>query len=129
MVKDGKIGKLKLRNWSQKMKDLAGVISAALVIGGALIGGGRWLLTEINASTNARVDALEQKIDATNESNKMAIYRLELLSLIQTDPDNVVEIERVGKDYFSAGGDYYMSSVFSRWAQEHGADATFVIRH
>ena len=119
----------KLKNIAQKIKESAALISAVIVIGSALFGGAKWIISEVSASTNSRIDSLEEKMDKTNSENKMAIARLELLNLIQTDPENVVEIERVGKDYFSAGGDYYMSSVFSRWAQEHGADATFVIGH
>lgn len=120
---------IKLKTVAQKIKDSAALISAIIVIGSALFGVAKWIISEVSASTNSRIAALEDKMDKTTQENKMAIARLELLNLIQTDPDNVVEIERVGKDYFSAGGDYYMSSVFSRWAQEHGADATFVIGH
>ena len=115
-------------NIPQKAKDIAAFTSAVIVIGGALIGTGKWLLTEINASTNARVDALEEKIDDNQEENKLAILRLELITLMESDPTNVVEIEKVAKTYFGNGGDWYMTSLYSRYAKEYGADTSFVVK-
>lgn len=120
---------MKFKDAPKKVQDTATFIGAVIAIGTALVGAGRWIVSEVNASTNARMDAIEQKIDDNQKNNNLAIMRLELMNLMQTDPENVVEIERVGRDYFSAGGDYYMSGLFSKWAQTHGADATFVIAH
>lgn len=119
--------KLSPKNWSQKVKDAAAFISAVIVIGGALIGAGRWIVKEVNASTNARVDSLEQKIDGNQKENKLSILRLELITLMESDPTNVVEIEKVAKAYFGSGGDWYMTSLYSRYAKEYGADTSFVV--
>ena len=127
MTKEKK--QLRLKDAPQKVKDIAAFISAMIVIGGALIGGGKWLLTEINASTNARVDALEKKIDDNQKENKLAVTRLELSSLIQSDPTNVVEIEKLGRYYFTElGGDRWMSSVYSNWCKEYGGDPSIVVK-
>lgn len=124
-----KDNKLKIRNWPQKVKDASALISAIIVIGGALIGGGKWLLSEINASTNARVDALESKIDDNYTKDELATTRLELMILMEHDPENTIEIEKLARHYFSdLQGNSYLTSVFSKWCKEHGANCEIVLK-
>lgn len=121
--------KFKIKNFSQKVKDVSAFISAVLVIIGALIGCGSWLIKEITASTNSRVDTLEQKIDDNYTKDELAITRLELMALMEHDPDNVIEIEKLARHYFSdLQGNSYLTSVFSRWCKEHGANCEIVIK-
>lgn len=127
MVKE--IKRMKLRNWPQKVKDLAAFISATIAIGAALIGGGKWLITEITASTNARVDTLEAKIDDNYTKDELATTRLELMVLMEHDPTNVIEIEKLARHYFSdLNGNSYLTSVFSRWCRDHGANCEIVLK-
>lgn len=120
--------KFKLKNVSQKVKDIAAFISAVLVIVTAFIGAGHWIVKEVTASTNDRIDALEEKIENNDKESKLAILRLELITLMESDPTNVVEIEKVAKSYFGNGGDWYMTSLYSRYAKEYGADTSFVVK-
>lgn len=121
--------KSKIKNFSQKVKDVSAFISAVLVIIGALIGCGSWLIREITASTNSRVDTLEQKIDDNYTKDELATTRLELMVLMEHDPDNVIEIEKLARHYFSdLQGNSYLTSVFSRWCKEHGANCEIVIK-
>lgn len=121
--------KLSIKNWPQKAKDLSALISAIIVIGGALIAGGKWLVSEINASTNARVDTLEEKIDDNYTKDELATTRLELMVLMEHDPDNTIEIEKLAKHYFSdLNGNSYLTSVFSRWCHEHNANCEIVLK-
>lgn len=121
--------KLKLKNWPQKVKDTAALLSAIIAIGAALVAGGKWLVTEINSSTNARVDTLEEKIDDNYTKDELATTRLELMVLMEHDPDNVIEIEKLAKHYFSdLNGNSYLTSVFSRWCREHGANCEIVLK-
>lgn len=120
--------KLNPKNWSQKVKDIAAFISAVIVIGGALIGAGKWLSAEINASTNARVDALEEKIGNNHTQQELATTRLELMVLMEHDPDNVVEIEKLARHYFlDLKGNMYMTSVFSKWCAAHGLNCAEIV--
>lgn len=112
---------------AQRIKDSASLISAVLVIGGALVGAGNWIIKEVSATTNERIDALEAKIDGNQSKNELATTRVELIMLIEHDPNNVVEIEKVAKSYFSNGGDWYMTSLYSQYAKEYGADTSFVV--
>lgn len=121
--------KNKPKKWPQKIKDLSALISAIIVVGGALIGGGKWLLSEINASTNARVDALESKIDDNNARDELATTRLELMILMEHDPDNTIEIEKLAKHYFGdLNGNSYLTSIFSKWCRKHGANCEIVLK-
>lgn len=113
----------------QKIKDFAGLISAVLVISGALVGAGHWIVKEVSASTNERIDALESKIDSNQDENKRAVTRLELLTLIDTTPENTAEIERVARYYFQTlKGDWYLTSLYSTWCREYGGDASIVVK-
>lgn len=124
-----KTEKLKLKNWPQKVKDAAALLSAIIAIGAALAAGGKWLITEINSSTNARVDTLEEKIDDNYTKDELATTRLELMVLMEHDPDNVIEIEKLARHYFSdLKGNSYLTSVFSRWCREHGANCEIVLK-
>lgn len=77
-----------------------------------------------------QIKELRTEMEKGQAEDRLAITRLELLSMMSHDGDNVVEIERLGKKYFSElKGDFYMTGVFSNWADEHNADKTFVIQH
>lgn len=124
-----KQSKLSIKNWPQKVKDFSALISATIVIGGALVAGAKWLVSEINASTNARVDTLESKIDDNYTKNELATTRLELMVLMEHDPENTIEIEKLARHYFSdLKGNSYLTSVFSRWCREYDADCEIVLK-
>jgi len=106
----------------ESVKSVAELVSAVIVIGGALIGAGQWIVHEINLSTNARMDKIEDKIDDNQNENKLAIMRLELMNLIQNTPDNVIEIEKYAKEYFRLGGNRYMTGMVSKWCEEHNVN-------
>lgn len=112
----------KIKQAPEKVKSLAELISAFVVIGGALIAAGQWIVHEINLSTNTRMDAIEKKIDDNQLNNELSTMRLELMTLISHDSDNIIEIEKLAKKYFNPpyNGDTYMTSVVSRWCDQKG---------
>ena len=121
--------KFKLKNIPQKVKDVSAFISAVIAIGAALLGAGQWIVHEVTASTNNRVDILEQKIDDNQQTNELATTRLELMMLLDHDPDNVIEIEKLARRYFNPplNGNTYMTSVISEWCLEHNIDCGTII--
>ena len=121
--------KFKLKNIPQKVKDVSAFISAVVAIGAALLGAGQWIVHEVTASTNNRVDALEQKIDDNQQTNELATTRLELMMLLDHDPDNVIEIEKLARKYFNPplNGNTYMTSVISDWCTKHEIDCGTII--
>lgn len=104
------------------------LISAILVIISAITGLCAWLSTQFQNAVAGQIDEVKQSIEESNKSQDLAIMRLELMSLIENDPENVVEIERLGKKYFQAGGDTWMSGYYSRYAHKHGLDTSFIVK-
>lgn len=120
---------LKLKKIPQKVKDVAAFISAVLVIFTSLVGAGHWIVKEVTASTNDRIDALEDKIDDNQESTELATTRLELMMLLDHDPNNIIEIEKLARKYFNPplNGNTYMTSVISKWCEDHDIDCGTII--
>lgn len=120
--------KLTLKDVPQKVKDIAAFISAVLVIFTSLIGAGHWIVKEVTASTNDRIDALEDKIDDNQRGDELATTRLELMVLMEQDPDNIVEIEKLARHYFlDLKGNSYLTSIFSRYCTEHNLNCAEIV--
>lgn len=104
----------------ERLKDTSDVIGAVTIIGTACVGAGTWCVTQINASTNKKLDELSSQLSDI----KADTTRTQLLTLINTSPDNEAEIMKVAQYYFGTlGGDWYMTSLFTKWAEEHGYTA------
>lgn len=112
---------------SEKVDKTAGLISSVLVIIGVVTGAIGWVNAQLQDAIAAQVSDLKATVQANDDQQNLAIMRLELMSLIQNDPDNTVEIEMLGKKYFQQGGDSYMSSVYSKYAKEHDLDTSFIV--
>lgn len=106
---------------------IAGIVSGLVVIIGALTGTIGWLNSQLKDAIAIQIDEFRQEAKASDDAQNLAITRLELMNLIQNDPENVVEIEMLGKKYFQSGGNSYVSRYFSSWAKEHGGDASIVV--
>lgn len=110
------------------LQKMAATVSALLAIFGAVAGAGNWLVHEITATTNERIDTLEETLAETNRENRLSIVRLELMTLISNDPTNIVEIEKLARIYFGElDGNSYMTSVVSKWCKEYDSDCSKII--
>lgn len=112
---------------SDRTAKIAGFISAFTVIMGAIMGVISWTSNQFTNAISSQIDEFRQEVKASNESQDLAIMRLELMQLMQTDPENIVEIELLGKRYFQSGGNSYMSRLFSEWAKKYGGDPSIVV--
>lgn len=112
----------KLGEWIQTT---AGIITSVGIIAAAAVGAGTWCVTEVNAGTNAKIDTIAEQM----QDLKLDTTRNQLLVLMEHD-ENEEEILKVAKYYFNElKGDWYMTSVFERWAEKHGVDAkTLLLR-
>lgn len=111
----------------KKLQRIAGTIGAAAAVVGALTGVYSWVQGQFTSAISSQIDEFRQEVKASNDSQDLAIMRLELMNLIRNDPNNVVEIEILGRKYFGAGGNSYMSRVFSDWAKAYGGDTSIVV--
>lgn len=106
---------------------IAGLVSSALVIIGAITGAVSWAQSQFTNAISSQIEDFRQEVKTSNESQDLAIMRLELMNLMQNDPNNIVEIEVLGKKYFQAGGNSYMSRLYSDYAKAHGLDTSFIV--
>lgn len=107
---------------------IAAIISAILVITGAITGCVSWVSSQFTNAVSSQIDEFRQEVTASDKSQNQAITRLELVSLIKNDPTNVVAIEKMARYYFvELDGDQYMTAMYSDWAREYGGDMTIVI--
>lgn len=112
------------KKFLSRIKDCADVITAVGVIGAALVAVGTWCTTQINASTNAKLDAISSQVTEL----KLDTTRSQLLTLMKNYPDNEEEIMKVAKYYFKdLDGDWYMTSLFIEWGEERGIDISEVV--
>lgn len=126
-------------NLDKSVQKWATRIGAITTILGALVAGGSWLIHQVDNAVATRIEnqtedlqqevkALSDKVDERDKQFDLQLTRLELMNLIELDPHNVVEIEKVAKHYFSdLRGDWYLTSVYSKWAKQYGGDMTYVI--
>lgn len=108
---------IKKKTVKERLKDASDTIGAVTIIGTACVGVGTWCTTQINASTNQKLDDLSSQLSDI----KADTTRTQLLTLINTSPDNEAEIMKVAQYYFGElKGDWYMTTLFTKWAEEHG---------
>lgn len=112
----------------KKLQRISGTIGAVIAIIGALSGAFGWIQSQFTNAISSQINDFRQEVKTSNDSQDLAIMRLELMNLIQNNPDNIVEIEMVGKKYFNPpyNGDSYMSVIYSQWANERGLDTSFI---
>lgn len=121
----------KIKSWweglPKAVRNLSQLIAAVSVIGGACLTITSWLETKLTEETNSRVNQIESAMEANQRQNDLSLTRLELMLLIQYAPENTFEIEKVARHYFvDLEGNWYMASLYSKWAQEHDGDTSFV---
>lgn len=108
----------------KKTKSLADIITAVSVIGAALLGVGSWIVTNVNKEVNDKLDTIITKVDTAEEN----ATRSQLLTLMSDYPDNESEILKVAQYYFhDLNGDWYMTSLFTKWADERGIDVSDIV--
>lgn len=108
-----------------RIKEFGDVIAAISVVGAALMAVGTWCMSQANAGVNKKLDDISSQV----QDLKLDTTRNELLTLIKGYPDNEEEILKVGKHYFrDLNGDWYMTSLFTRWAANHNIDITDIVK-
>lgn len=111
------------------LKLLVSIGTSVVAVVGALIAGFVYVTTQVNAVIDERVDKMEAGLKSQLDEQKLSLTRLELMTLIQSDPTNKVEIERLARDYFiNLNGNSYVSSVYTKWCEEYGGDIAIAVK-
>lgn len=123
-----------IQKWATRLAAIATIV-------GVLTAGGGWLIHQVDNAVASRIEdqttELQQEVQTIStevkkheEQSDLQLTRLELMNLIQLDPTNVIEIEKVAKHYFiDLQGDWYLTSVYSKWAKQYGGNMDFVVMH
>lgn len=105
---------------------LVTIITSAGIIIGAFFGCSNYIVAQLDNHIQSQVSDI--KLDVADI--KLSSTRNELILMIEYNPGNVVEIERLAKVYFvDMKGDFYMTSLYSDWAKKNGGDTSFVVYH
>lgn len=117
--------KSRLKKIGEWVQTTAGIITSVGIIATAAVGVGTWCVTKVNEGTNAKIDAIAEQM----HDLKLDTTRNQLLALMEHD-ENEEEVLKVAKYYFNdLKGDWYMTSLFEKWAKKHGVDAkTLLLR-
>lgn len=112
----------------KRLHKWAATIGAVVAIVGALTGALGWVQTQFTNAVSVQMTELKEEMRESDRKTEIQITRLELITLIETQPENTVEIEKVAKHYFrDLKADWYLTGIFSKWCREYGGDATIII--
>lgn len=112
----------------KRLHKWAATVGAIIVIIGALTGALSWLQSQFTNAVSSQINDFQQETREANLRHEQAVTRVELMMLMEHDPENVVAIDQMAKHYFSElKGDKYMTSKYSAWAKQYGGDMTIVI--
>ena len=112
----------------RKLQRVSKTVGAIVALIAAATGVCTWVSTQFQNAVSAQINDLATEIRESDEDQTTALARLELLGLMEHDPDNTVAIEKLARHYFvDLSGNSWMSERYSKYAREHNLDASFVI--
>lgn len=112
----------------KKVQKWAKTISAIIVIIGALTGVCSWVSHQFATAVSTQISDFQQEMENSNLRQERSITRVELMALMEHDPDNVAAIEKIARYYFGdLDGDSYMLQKYSSWAKQYGGDITIIV--
>ena len=109
-----------------KTQRIVTTITSAGIIIGAFFGCSNYIVNQLDQHIQDQMSDVKEDVAEI----KLSSTRNELLLMIEHNPNNVIEIERLAKAYFvDMKGDFYMTGLYSDWAKKHGGDTSFVVYH
>jgi hypothetical protein len=96
----------------------------AVLGGGNLILFAKFLIERHDAKKQRKEDKEEVGIEKRLERLEKDVFRTQLLLMILLRPEEQTEILTLGERYFKKppeglGGNWYMTSIFKKWCDEH----------
>lgn len=111
-----------------KIQHIAKTVGALATIVAATGGACAWATAQVQSVITSKLEGIQVEMEKSDRKTEIQITRLELMTLIDTQPENVAEIEKVAKHYFrDLGADWYLTSIYSTWAREYGGNVNIVI--
>ena len=123
-----------IQKWATRLGAIATII-------GIVTAGGGFLIHQVDTAVATRIETqttqiqqevqkLSETVEAQDREQEQRLMRLELMMLMEHDPDNVLGIEKLAKEYFSEriNGNSYMTAYYTRWAKQYGGDLSVVLK-
>lgn len=122
-----------VQKWATRLGAIATIV-------GILATSGGWIVSQLDNAVAARIEnqtvavqqevqKLSDNVDTKDKESELQLNRLELMMLMDHDPNNTVEIEKVAHHYFKdLGGNSYMSSLYAKYCKQYGADCEIMYK-
>lgn len=121
-------GKSLIDKISSNTTKIAGIVSAIVVLLSAAGGLCTWVSNQFASAVSSQISDFRNETKEANKTQEQAITRVELMVLMEHDPDNVVAIEKMARHYFQElDGDLYMTQKYSEWSKAHGGDTSIIL--
>ena len=118
----------KIEKAGNRVTRIGAIVSASIVIITAATGICTWVSNQFQSMVSSQISELQQDVKNTDMRQEQSLTRLELIMLMEHDPENKAEIEKVARYYFVVlDGDWYMTGLYSKWASEYNGDISFII--
>lgn len=112
----------------KRLQKLSKTIGAVVVILGAAAGVCSWVSNQFADAVSSQISDFRQEMEQANKRHEQTITRVELIALLEHDPNNIAAIEKIAKYYFrELDGDSYMLQKYSDWARQYGGDISIII--
>lgn len=112
----------------KKLQRIAATVGAIMAILGAVTGVFSWVSNQFASAVASQISDFRQETKTDSNRHEQAVTRLELMILIEHDPENIAAIEKMARYYFQdLQGDLYMTQKFSEWAKQYGGDISIVV--
>lgn len=111
----------------ERVKSFSALISAVVVI----ITTCGTVLAWFESKMTEKIDKRLYNIETVMDDVRQDTVRLQLLQLMESDPNNIESILTVAHQYFiEMNGDWYMTEKFKKWGEEHDVDLSdFAFSH
>lgn len=122
-----------IQKWATRLGAIATIV-------GVLTAGGGFLIHQVDTAVATRIETqttelqqevktLSVKMEANDKQSEIQLTRLELMMLMEHDPSNTVEIEKVAHHYFvDQGANSYISSLYNKWCHAYGGNCEIMYK-
>lgn len=112
----------------KKLQKWAGTVGAIVTIVAAVSGVCAWASNQFANAVSDQISGFQSEIRDANNKHEQATTRIELMVLMEHDPENVAAIEKLAYHYFiELEGDTYLTSMYSNWCHEYGGDPSIAV--
>lgn len=111
-----------------KIQKISKTVGAIVIVVGAAAGVCSWVSSQFAIAVSDQISGFQQEMEVANKKHEQTITRVELIALLEHDPNNIAAIEKIAKYYFrDLDGDSYMLQKYSDWAKQYNGDITIII--